>query len=185
MHPRDLLKKLLPTMAVLALGYIMLLSFLHFQSNAELRRIFGGSAGWSLLKDADRVEAYRIGELPNLHQSDSISKAAVGDYPIISGPIAVSPADIDTLRSTLQDHESYIRKTAKKCMPTPGIRLDFIRGGERLSVLLCFECDMLLNYLNEKLVGGEDFDNARPILVRTARSLFPDDPKIQALAEKR
>jgi hypothetical protein len=43
---------------------------------------------------------------------------------------------------------------------------------------------MVVNYLNGKIVGGGNTDRVRPILVRIARSLFPDDPKIQSLSDK-
>jgi hypothetical protein len=44
---------------------------------------------------------------------------------------------------------------------------------------------MAMNFLNGSFVGGGDFDNARPPLVAAVRSLFPNDPKIQALTERR
>jgi len=180
---RPTLRAVLPTMAVLALGYILLLTYLRYQENAELKRVFGGSAGWSILTSADRVEAYRIGKLPD-PTSEDFSQARIEDFPILAGPVAVPSADVDILQRTLQDYETYDWKMAKGCIPAPGVRLDFIGDDQRLSVLLCFECDILGSYVDGKLVGGEDFDHERPILVRTVRSLFPDDPKIQSLAEK-
>jgi hypothetical protein len=181
---RPTLRAVLPTMAVLALGYILLLTYLHYQETAPLRRLFGGSTGWSILTKADRVEAYRIGQLPD-KSSEAFARAQIADFPILNGPVTVPATHVEKLKLTFQDFETYGWKFAKGCIPAPGVRLDFIHGGQRLSVLLCFECDILTSYLDEKLVGGEDFDHARPILVRTVRSLFPDDPKIQSVAEKR
>jgi hypothetical protein len=62
--PRYSIWTLLRTMAVLALGYVLLLAYLHYNSDAELRKTFGGSAGLAALRSADRVEAYRIDKLP-------------------------------------------------------------------------------------------------------------------------
>jgi hypothetical protein len=181
---RPSLRAVLPTMAILALGYILLLTYLHYQETAPLQRVFGGSAGWSILTDADRVEAYRIGQLSD-RSSEAFSKVQIEDFPILNGPVAVPAKHIDSLKHTFRNYETYNWEFAKGCIPSPGVRIDFIRGDQRLSVLLCFECDILSSFIDGKHVSGEDFDNARPTLVRVVRSLFPDDPKIQSLTEKR
>ena len=87
-------------------------------------------------------------------------------------------------RDTLEDKNTY-RHLKKACLPQPGVRLDFIRGDDRLSVLLCFECDMAMDFLNGSYVGGGDFDDVRPALVGAVRPLFPNDAKIQSLTERR
>jgi hypothetical protein len=168
-------------MAVLALGYVLLLAYLHYNSEAELQRTFGGSAGLAALRSADRVEAYRIDKLPDPKTSAS---ASLSDFPVLAGPVAVSETDDQALRRTLEDRSSY-RHLRKACIPQPGVRLDFIHGADRLSVLLCFECDAAMNYLNGSYVGGGDFDDTRPALVGVVRSIFPNDPKIQLQTERR
>jgi len=169
---------LLRTMAALALGYVLLIAYLHYTGEAELRRTFGGAAGLAALQSADRVEAYRI---DNSAEAKSSPSARLSDYPILAGPVAVADIDVEKLRGTLDDKNTY-RHRKKKCLPNPGVRLDFIDGDDRLSVLLCFECDMAMNFLNGSFVGGGDFDDARPALVGAVRSLFPNDPTIQSLA---
>jgi hypothetical protein len=178
--PRYSVWTLLRTMAVLALGYILLLAYLHYQGDADIRRIFGGSQGLSILKYADRIEAYRIDK-----RADPLNWENVGvaDFPILKGPIAVAQADAEVLQHTLLDRNSYIWMP-KGCSPVPGVRLDFTRGDNQLTVLVCFECDMTTNFLNGKIVGGGNTDKVRPALVRVARSLFPDDAKIQSLSER-
>jgi len=178
--PRYSIKKLLLTMAALAVGYILLLAYLHFQGDAQIARIFGGAQGLSVLHHADRIEAYRV-DTPADRNSSSI---ALEDFPIIKGPIAISQSDAEPLLATLQDRNSYLWDMPKGCELVPGVRFDFIRGNDRLSVLLCFQCDMTANYLNGKIVGGGNTDKVRPTLVRVARSLFPDDAKIQSLSEQ-
>jgi hypothetical protein len=173
--PRYSVKSLLRTMAVLALAYILLLAYLHFSYEAEVdedvRNLMGGSAGVSVLRNADRVEAYRIGPT---------GTGGYLDAPIIKGPVAVSNSVARTIRRVLEDQKSYLWSAQKACKPMPGVRLDFIRGNERLSVLVCFECDFLFYYLNGKQVGAKDCDGAGPALVRAACSIFPDDPVIQS-----
>jgi hypothetical protein len=178
--PRYSIWTLLRTMAVLALGYVLLLAYLHYQGDSDIRRIFGGTQGLSVFNHADRIEAYRV-ETPADLDSSSI---ALETFSIIKGPIAISQSDAQPLLATLQDRNSYLWDVRKGCKLIPGVRLDFIRGDDRLSVLLCFECDMLVNYLNGKVVGGGNTDKVRPTLVRVARSLFPDDAKIQSLSEQ-
>ena len=179
--PRYSIWTLLRTMAALALGYLLLLTYLHYTAEAKLRRTFGGSAGLSALRSAEHVEAYRIDKSG---EAKSTPSARLPDYPILAGPIAVSDSDIQKLRNTLDDKNTY-RYLKKACLPQPGVRIDFIHGDDRLSVLLCYECDMVMNFLNGSFVGGGDFDDARPALVGAVRSLFPNDPKIQSLTEQR
>lgn len=173
------IKRVLFTMAALALGYVVLLAYLNYQSRAKVARVFGGARGASILKHADGVEAYRIGQVPDI--IDKWPDLALNDHPIEKGPLAVSQADVETLVTTLLDEKSYVWDAAKACIPQPGVRIDFIRGNDRLSVLLCFECNIVETYLNEKFAGGEDFDFAQPTLVRIVHTLFPNDPKIQSL----
>ncbi len=168
-------------MAGLALAYVILLGYLHFQGGPDISKLFGGPAGMSVLNNADRIAAYRI-EKPA--DRNKWSDEDLLNFAIVDGPISVSQSDAQALLATLQERKSFAWDAKKACMPTPEVRLDFIRGNDRLSVLLCFECDILENFLNGKLVGGQNFDNARPTLVRIARSIFPDDPKIQSLRDQ-
>jgi hypothetical protein len=167
-------------MAVLALGYVLLLAYLHYQGDTEIQRIYGGSTGLATLKYADRIEAYRIDKRADPNNWENV---AVADFPILKGPIAVGQANAEVLQHTLLDRNSYIWMP-KGCNPVPGVRIDFIRGDKHLTVFVCFECDMTTNVLNGKIVGGGNIDKARPTLVRIARALFPDDATIQSLPEQ-
>lgn len=178
--PRYSTKSLLIGVACLAIVLSTSLTFLRYRRDVDVRRIFGGSTGVAVLRGADRVEVFRIGKLPDeFYWQDAV----VADYPVLDGPIAVPASDAKQLASILGDPESYIWNSAKGCATRPGVRLDFIRGDDRLQILLCFECDILENFLNAKKVGGEDFDNVRSHLVRIVRPLLPNDPVIQSLPE--
>lgn len=178
--PRYSAWTLLRTMAALALGYVLLLSYLHYQGDAKIQQIFGGSQGISALNHAEQMQAFRVEAPPERNNSSN----ALEDFPIIKGPVAISQSDAQELLATLQDRNSYLWDLTKGCIIIPGVRFDFIHGNDRLSVLVCFQCDMVVNYLNGKIVGGGNTEKVRPILVRIARSLFPDDPKIQSLSDK-
>ena len=168
-------------MFVLGLGYIILLFYLHYQSQARVGEIFGGNRGVALLKHADKVEAFRIGKIADTLRWPDV---LLTDYPIQAGPMPVSPSDTKLLVDTLLDEKSYYWNAAKACIPQPGVRIDFSRGDQTLSILLCFECEILETYLNGKSASGQNFEYAQPTLVRIARKLFPNDPKIQSLTEE-
>jgi hypothetical protein len=178
--PWSRVKSLLWTMGGLALGYILLLTYLNYQRGDDIQRIFGGSAGLLTLNHPDGVAAYRIDKPADRNKWEG---ATLPDFPITGGPFSVSKPDVETLLTTLQDRDSYIWNSKKACTPLPGVRLDFIRGDDRLSVLICFECDMIINYLNGKCVGRGNTDKVRPTLLRIAKSLFPDDATIQSLQQ--
>ncbi|HEY2413792.1 MAG TPA: hypothetical protein VGI40_16190 [Pirellulaceae bacterium] len=178
--PRYSPKMVLLIMATLAAAYLLLLTYLHFNAEADLRRIFGGPAGLAAVRYPDRVEAYRIGKLAD----EAKWPATPADFPILAGPVAAPPPNVADLSRTLQDRNYYMWNKSRDCAPHPDIRLDFTHDNDRLSVLVCFECNMITSYLNDKPVSEMISDYLRPALVRAARSLFPNDPKIQALSEQ-
>jgi hypothetical protein len=173
-------KMVLLTMAALAAAYLLLLTYLHFNAEADLRQIFGGAAGLAAVRYPDRVEAYRIGKLAD----EAKWPAAPADFHILSGPVAASPPNVADLSRTLQDRNYYVWNKSRDCAPHPDVRLDFTHDKDRLTVLVCFECNMITSYLNDKPVSEMISDYLRPTLVRAAHSLFPGDPKIQALSEQ-
>jgi hypothetical protein len=87
-------------------------------------------------------------------------------------------ADVATV---LTDPRSYDWSKAVGCLPSYGVKLSFTRGADRVDVLLCFECDIVLFEHNGEPPGLEEFTPMRPVLVRAVKQLFPDDAEIQAL----
>src|SRR6476659_4438337 len=142
--PRYSVWTLLRTMAALALGYVLLLAYLHYQGDADIQdpdiqRLFGGFEGATTLKYVDRVEAYLI-EDPAVPKEGVVGLLR---YPTRKGPISVSNSDEKTLKRALLDRNSYAWKMQTDCKPAYGVRLDFIRNDHQVSVLFCFECDNL------------------------------------------
>jgi hypothetical protein len=171
-------------MAALALGYVLLLTYLHYQANADdtnnpdIQRLFGGTLGSSTIKYVDRVEAYLIDKPAQTNNGAT----GLQEYPIAKGPVSVPGSDVSALKRALLDRKSYLWNMETGCKPVYGVRLDFIRGDDQVSLFLCFECDMLMTYLNGKFVAVKDF-NARSTAGPIVRSLFPDDLKIQSLLQ--
>lgn len=150
-------------------------------SRAAVAKMFGGRDGIALVNQPSKVEAFRLGPLP---EQIDWQKATLGDYPITSGPVSVPASVGSQVAAVLTSPRSYgWHFTAKACMPSYGVRLSFHRGNERVDVMLCFECDILWVLRNGVSTGGEDFEDVRPVLVRAVKTLFPNDPVIQSLDE--
>ena len=170
-------------MAALALGYVLLLTYLHYQADTDIQdpdiqRLFGGAQGASTLKHVDRVEAYLIGRPVEIKEGDP----ELQRYPTTKGPVSVPRSDVAALKRVLLDRKSHTWKIETDCKPSYGVRLDFIRGDDQVSLFVCFECDLLMTYLNGKYVAVENY-NALSTAGPVVRSLFPDDAKIQSLLQ--
>jgi hypothetical protein len=146
------LRSLLLTAAGISIAFGALIPFWP-TDHRTVRRLWGGPDGLALLRHAERVEAYRLGALSNINDWQT---ARVSDYPTTAGPVAVPNAVVARLARALGDPKSFLWDDAKACIIRPGVRLDFIRGNDRLQILLCFECDNLSNYLNGESVGSRD-----------------------------
>ena len=142
----------------------------------ELLKLYGGDAGFAVLQKPERIEAFRV------------SDPRRSNEPIVTeGPVAVTGSVAQELVSVLSSHQPYGWDYAKGCVPEWGARLSFYRGTDRVDILLCFQCDLLMVSLNGTQTTGdvEDFDPIRPQLVRAVKAIFPNDPELQALPEKR
>jgi hypothetical protein len=138
-------------------------------------RLFGGEESLDVVVHPTRVEAYRLGVLP---EGVNWRNAILSDDPVSGGPVEVPAAIGSDLSKTLSDGGSYGWDYRKSCVPRYGVGITFVGPANRIDVLFCFECDILLT-------GGENFDDVRPILVRAVNVLFPRDAGIQKLRENR
>jgi hypothetical protein len=143
--------------------------------------MFGGAESLAIVAHPERVEAYRLGLLPEGVDS---GKATLADHPITAGPVEVPLAVAADFGRVLTSGESYGWGYAKGCgAPIYGVAVSFYRPAGRIDVLFCFKCNVLMVEHNGSITGGEDFDPIRPILVRSVKSLFPGDAVIQSLPE--
>jgi hypothetical protein len=155
------------------------LNWYAVRPQSAIEQLFGGSANVAVVGHPKKVEAFRIGPLPHGHAWDDVP---ISDYPVIAGPVGLSPEIATNASAVLLSPSTYVWDSDKSCIPAYGVRLSFIQDTDRVDVLLCFECDMLLVGRGDVL-GGEDFDNGRLTLVRAAKAAFPDDEIIQQLEE--
>jgi hypothetical protein len=154
----------------------------YASTRGALERLYGGAANLAVVARPTTIKAFRLGPLP----LDLLSHtAAIADHPVLAGPVELAPADAAAVSEALSSSNSYEWMTGKACMPRYGIRFSFEMDANCVDVLLCFECDILAVWRDGRCLGVEDFDNARPALVRAVRAAFPGDQEIQSLGESR
>ena len=170
---------LVMAVAVAAAG--VCLWFALTSGQREVLRTFGGTESVRILKNPTKVEAFRLGKLP---EGMHLHEAGLEDYPITAGPFSVPTEIAQSITAALLDPDSYVW-LPKKCKPKYGVRVAFHGSGGRIDILLCFECDYLASYRDGEPVSGGNFDYARAELVLAAKAIFPEDEVIQSLAEDR
>ena len=141
-------------------------------------KLYGGRGSIELIQKPTAVEAFRLAP-------DGLPKGSetprFGRFEITSDPVAVSAEDAKILDTILTSPDTYDWHRAKGCIFTPGVGLRFARETSYLDIALCFACDELQIYREGRVVGMEDFDDARPQLLAIAKRLFPADEAISAL----
>lgn len=147
---------------------------------SRMSRLFGGAENMAIVREATRVEAYRVvppeGSRP---MEDYISPL---DFEIASDPIAVPTAMAETLATTLLPVDTYQWNTAKECgYPVYGVKLSFFRGNDRVDFFFCFQCRDLAVTRDGQKFGGADFSRMDRTFVETVKKLFPNDAEIQAI----
>jgi hypothetical protein len=177
--PRFSLRRLLAIVAVVAaVGAI----YVEIDGPSPIPRLFGGSGNMTIVREATRVEAYRLappaGSRP---MEDYISPL---DFETASEPIAVPTAMAESLATTLLSADTYQWDTAKACgYPVYGVKLSFFRGNDRVDVFLCFQCRDLAVTRDGQMFGGGDFSRMDRTFVEAVKKLFPDDAEIQPIRE--
>jgi hypothetical protein len=152
--------------------------------DTDLVRLFGGRDGLALVSRFDRVEAARLAPIPRAVLETPKAFDHLANFPDASPPFAVPGPTARGLAAVLASplSDGWDPAPAACGAPTPGVRLAFVRGGERLDVLLCFRCEVVLLYRDGRKNGVEDLErSAIARLIPLIKPLFPDDPVIQSL----
>ena len=139
----------------------------------------------SILRDASKVEVFRIDPM----KAAEPEADAIEGYPLKAKGKDQGKDFAGQLAAILLDNETYSFDLAKGCIFQPGVvfRVPGVKDRGSVDVIICFDCTELKCH-NEGCRGqgrsrwsDEDFDHARPALVKLAKAAFPDDPDIQAL----
>ena len=148
--------------------------FSDVDPHGKLTRVFGNALAIDVVKGVDSAYAYRL-------EAGSDYEELLENYRMSAGPFAIAAMEATALRMLLFDEKTYGWDYAKGCMPHYGVRIQFVKDNQRVDVLFCFDCDILTVYYNGKVIGGEDFDDARPRLVELMKKIFPNDDVIQSM----
>ena len=156
-----------------------------YSNRSPLLKLFGGTKNVEIVRHPTRVEAYRLGDPPGGSPStDDVSGISPLDYPVTAGPVLVSSKTAAKVSAALVSRDTYGWDYAKACgYPIYGVKLSFFQGNDRVDVYFCFLCNVLAVARDDQTFGGEDFDDARAVLVQAAKQAFPDDKSIQELVE--
>jgi hypothetical protein len=133
----------------------------------------------SIVQTPDRVEAFLL-DRPE-PKPGGTADWNYWNWKPSTGAVTVDAATTKQLGELLLDEKNYYRGSPKACIPTPGVKMTFTRGSTAVTVLLCFECRMLMTRGGGAGDGIDDFDPMAPALVAIVRKLFPKDAGIQSL----
>lgn len=163
----------------LILSFLLVFGAKAFGAASTQVRNFLGPNAVRVLEKAERVESFRVSSDDKI-EGDAPDR--IGGYKVTgTGKGKVKPKE---LTSILLDEKTYEFETAKRCVFKPGVAFRFWLAKESIDVLLCFSCDEL-----EVIAAGhratEDFDRARPRLVKLAKKAFPSDKEIGGLSGPR
>jgi hypothetical protein len=147
-------------------------------TSAELIKELGGNEVASVLRSSDRVEAALIEPSQELRYEDPTK------YRTISGPDLVASNTAASIGHTLLAPEEHRDLDVRKgCIPRYGVRVTFLAATDRVDVYFCFECAILAVYLNDKPVGGLNFDFAYRRLIADVQLIFPEHKGLAKLAK--
>lgn len=145
---------------------------------SPMSRLFGGGENMAIVREATRVEAYRVAPPPGSKpMEDYISPL---DFEVAAGPVAVPAEMAKELATTLLSADTYYRGAMKACgYPVYGVKLSFFRGNDRVDVFFCFQCGDLAVTRNGTKFGVGDFYQSKRPFVQAVKALFPGDAEIQ------
>ena len=159
---------------------LLLTATLGCQSgSARVEQLFGGPEAMAALRAPDSTQAWHTTTKFAVKEGAE-TKGKLADYVILNGPVPVKES-ISTAIASLLKKDIYKWNMAKGCEPIPGVAVEYTKGANKVLIFFCFECDILLTYLNGNRVSGEDFDRAHSSLAVLIKKIFPNDSEIQKL----
>jgi hypothetical protein len=139
---------------------------------------FGGPEVLAIVQQAEKVIAHRI-------EADAGTYLRTREYTVAGDGVVLSEKDARDLIATIMDPALYEWQDAKSCLPRPGIRFQFHRGGEVVDMPVCLECAIFMVDYKGKPVGGQNCDAAVTKLLDLAVRLFPKDASLAEMKRDR
>jgi hypothetical protein len=154
-----------------------------YLNRPPLVKLFGGVSNMRIVRHPTRVEVYLLGDPREVTPPDHFASPV--DYPVVAGPIVVPSKSADKFSEALLDNGAYGWEWDKACgHPVYAVKLSFHQTNDRVDVYLCFRCDVLTIVQDGEILGSEDFDDARPVLVSALKQVFPNEKVIEELSEQ-
>jgi hypothetical protein len=174
--------KLISCVAVLIGAVVLLISGLLISRGSRNHRTpRSSSETLSIIRSATAIETYRV------KSSGPFGSERIGNYSVVGNGLTPNPEAAKQLKAILLSH---LRAKAnpmgqKGCPPpVPGVAIRFIQGDKSVDILLCFQCYDLM-VVNDATSEWRDFnfpETERDVLVKVAKSLFPNDADIQKIS---
>jgi len=146
--------------------------------------LYGGAGNYDLVagnRRAGTISAFSIDS--HKGATGDAGNGEISGYAILGETASVSDVEAAALGRILGDDATYLFDSQKGCIFSPGVVVRWERRRTTADVLFCFSCDELEIFVNDELVGHEDFDPRRGDILQIVKRLFPGEPEIQALAE--
>ena len=184
-----------------ALGILLLSAAVYFwQSRPSsptqqdvIHNVFGGQNNYEVVITSTNVTAQLLHERREIEFDVNTNNHGKSNGYLIDPPVAVTSEQAGQIRQLLQSPSSFeflfLSGAAKACIPVYGVLFNFHSDQETVRVALCFNCDIIAVFTGEDVnsdgVGGEDFDPSHGKFIAIAKSIFPNDPEIQSLKERK
>lgn len=182
-HQQSIRFSLRRLLAIVVLVAVVGAIYVAIVGPSPMLRLFGGAENMAIVREATRVEAYRV--VPPEGTEPMIDDISPLDYKVVAGPMTVPTEMATEMSKALLSPETYGWDYVKACgHPVYGVKLSFFQESERVDVYLCFRCSTLAVVRDDQVFGGEDFDNAEQVFVKAVKALFPDDAEIQAIRDE-
>jgi hypothetical protein len=146
--------------------------------------VFGSNETIDSILSANDSQAFRLDPseepIDNLHGPIHRPEWKVDDYPVQSGPDRVASKLQEQLSQVVADLSIYEFEPVG-CRPDFGYRVQFLKKTLSVDILFCFNCKILMVYVDGKSVGGGCFvyDDGR--VLNVMKKIFADDQLIQTL----
>ena len=165
---------------LLVLG--LTVAFTAYASEEErVVALLGSKENAEIVRQADRVESCPL----------IIDWALAAKYGMDKGTsegayIVLSEADSSLLKEKLLAPSSYTWGDEEKdCTPDYHVRVRFHQRSRLVEVDFCFGCDILQFHRRTEILARKDFDPASKELFSVFLRLFPDDPTMRLLRQRR
>lgn len=141
------------------------------EEKTQLERFLGDMQ--AILAQPTKVEGYIIDSNPASSNVQEENK--LGGYPVVKGPVALTPEQVKKAQAVLLNEKSYYwGRLAKKCLLVPVVALRFLKGNQEVSILFSTYCDLWSFAYQDKL-ATKDYAPAAKEVNRLLSIVFPEE----------